>query len=215
MRNLKRMGMVAAALLGVAWLAWLGQSVLRVRPDDGPPEVPLRTVGEALYASEALIDFARAHDPEGIASQEELMGLLRDAGQDKAWLYLCLRFDMDSGRVRRMGYIYRPDKDPFRFLTVRALLTILAGKPFESEHADFSTIEVIPIPDRLLTDDPRQTLKSLDPGGWSTRFDRGKLEFNSYVDESNSCKCGAAGHRAFFARVRPRAPLGFESSFDG
>ena len=54
MRNLKRVGMVAAALLGAAWLAWLGLSLVRVKPG-GQPDVLLRREAVALYASKSLI----------------------------------------------------------------------------------------------------------------------------------------------------------------
>jgi len=151
--------MVIAALLGAAWLFFYGHHVLlSSRPE---PERPNQTIHEQIvkiYASPALIAFAKSHDPWAITTNAELIRALEQARMQNSWLVTITRWLHEQGNVLDTPVIVRPGQHESMFPTTIGVFQTLAGDP-PSEY--FAEAQIVVIPARLLAKEPREALDEL------------------------------------------------------
>jgi hypothetical protein len=160
MRNNRGLStMVIAALVGGVWLFFFANQVaINSRP---APERPNEIIHEQIvkvYASQALIAFAKSHDPWAITTNTELIGRLEQAKLQNSWFVKITRAHHAQGEILDTLVIVRPGQHESMFPTTIGVFRTLAGEP-PGEY--FAEAQIVVIPQSLLTKDPREVLDEL------------------------------------------------------
>ncbi len=150
------------ALTGVAGLFSFGRHVWKSSaPQAEPPGITVRSEVLTIYASKALIDFAKAH-PE-ITTNDELVRLIREAKLN-AWFATVTRNHQADGLFVDVPISYRPGERPECFDNVKAVLRTLAGNrpgPGTVDYAGYANAKIEVIEDAMMEMEPVEGLRQL------------------------------------------------------
>ncbi|MGO9468729.1 MAG: hypothetical protein ACLQVF_31750 [Isosphaeraceae bacterium] len=147
------------ALTGVAGLFSFGRHVWKSSaPQAEPPGITVRSEVLTIYASKALIDFAKAH-PE-ITTNDELVRLIREAKLN-AWFATVTRNHQADGLFVDVPISYRPGERPECFDNMNAVLRTLAGNRARPGTMDYTNAKTEVIDDAMMEMEPMEGLRQL------------------------------------------------------
>jgi hypothetical protein len=151
--------MLICALIGAVGLFRLSCHVWNSGAQNAePPGITVRSEILTIYASNTLIDFARAH-PD-IDSNDKLVRLIREAKLN-VWFAVLARNHQADGKFVDILFAYRPGERPESFETTRAIHCALAGKPFDLDKAAVPAPEIQLLEDEMMVKEPVEGLREL------------------------------------------------------
>jgi hypothetical protein len=151
--------MALCALMGVAGLFLFGRHVWNAgAPQTEPSGITTRSEILTIYASKALIDFARAH-PE-ITTNDELVRLIREAKLD-VWFAVVGRNHQANAHFTDVAVAYRPGERPECFDNTKAVLLALGGKRPGPGTVAFTNAKTAIIEDAMMGVEPVEGLRQL------------------------------------------------------